>query len=84
MRDTEALCPILRIDGYFGKDYLVVSPIFTNIHQVNGKSFKAAKEERFYILSQEDKMQIAGKMGFEPAGIKVIGIKGKTLDNDQD
>ena len=33
------------------------------------------KTQQWYILTQEDKQKIARRMGFEPCGIMIIGLK---------
>jgi hypothetical protein len=73
---------VYEIVGYTPyDDDIFVIPLFHGLDMerrrlgLSDMAIKQIESVRFYILNREDKNKIARKMGFEAAGIKVIGIK---------
>lgn len=77
--DDEAIYEIVDYSED-GKD-LYVSPLFHGVDPgiislgVSRISPSERAQSRWYILQREDKNKIAKKMGFEPSGIKILGLK---------
>jgi len=65
--------PIHEISGYLGT-YLLVRPMF-HPNDMSEKSIDPRIREEWYVLDRDDKNKIARKMGFEAAGIRIIGLK---------
>jgi hypothetical protein len=86
--DSSAVYEIVGYTQY--EDDIYIIPLFHGEDMerrrlgLSDMTMQCLKEARFYVLNREDKNKIARKMGFEAAGIKVIGIKQNPLDNDSE
>ena len=73
--------PIYEIMGYSSEGDILVRPLFCyNNMEYTLYGFKDMDQckknsSRWYVLEKEDCDYIARKMGFESAGIKIIGLK---------